>query len=478
MASAESKSLVLQNGGKLQVTNKNFTSEFSIVNDGTITITGSPIITIGGDLHCENGVITTGNAKFLFNAAVGTQTVNFNGADIYEVEIATTPVASCQLAGILTVRQNLNISSGNFNALSNNIVLSGNWNNAGNFTPGTGTVAFNGTSQSISNTLGEHFYKLATQNNTQLILNNNVQVSSNLTITSGTILTGSNILTLGSGVGSPGSLNYVAGRIVGKFEKWITTTGTYFFPIGNAVNDLAVNLEVNSGLTSGSVLIYFVSSNPGNGGLPISESGMTVQNQYPEGYWNVTANNGFAVPDYNISLAANGFSIYFFNSYARIIKRTNNGGWHFDGSHVSASFPTCYRNNLTGGISSLGTQFTIGAMACNGGTISDNYSIIFNGDVPPFVNVNQARGGADSFSYTWSYTTNALAIPGDSNWTDIPLSNIDAYDYGILSATTRFVRMATSIGCDAPVYSNVLIITVNNAPVTGPLYHIPNNYSL
>jgi len=476
LAIAESRSLVIQNGAKLQITNKNFTSEFSVVNDGTIIITGNPIITIGGDLNCENGLITTDNAKFVFNATTGIQSVNFNSADVYEVEIATAPVASCQLASALTIRQNINISAGNFNASSFGIVLNGNWNNTGNFMPGTGTVTFNGISQTISNALGEHFYRLTTQNNTQLILNNKIQVSSNLTMTSGTILTGANILTLGSGVGSPGSLNYVSGRIIGKFEKWITTSGSYFFPIGNSINNLAVSLEINSGITSGSVLIYFVSSNPGNGGLPISESGITVQNQYSEGYWNVTANNGFAVTDYNITLAANGFSTYYFNFYTRVIKRTNSGGWLFDGTHANASPPACYRNNLTGGISSLGTQFAIGAMACSGGTISDNYSIIFNGDVPPFVSVDQAKGGADTFSYSWLYTTNSLAIPGDSNWTSIPLSDTNAYDYGTLSTTTRFVREATSVGCDAPAYSNVLIITVNDAPVTGPMYHIPNSF--
>jgi hypothetical protein len=478
LALAESKSLVIQNGAKLQVTNKNFTSEFNVVNDGTINITGNPLIAIGGDLHCENGLITTDNAKFLFNASTGIQTVNFNGADVYQVEIATVPAASCQLAGNLTIRQNLNVSAGNFNASAYNIVLNGNWNNAGSFAPGTGAVTFNGTTQTISNTLGEHFYKLITQNNTQLILNNNVQVSSNLTMTSGTILTGANILTLGSGLSSPGSLNYVAGRVIGKFEKWITSNGTYLFPIGSSVNNLAVNLDVNSGLTPGAVLIYFVSSDPGNGGLPITESGITIQKQYPEGYWNVTATNGFAVNDFNVTLAANGFSTYYFNSDARVIKRTNNGGWHFDGSHVNASSPTCYRNNLTGGISTLGTQFAIGTYDCSGGQISDNYVVCINNDVPPFINVLSAVGGDNNFTYVWQYTTNPLAIPGDINWTNTGVpSIIPTYDHGTLVTTTRFVRKATtSAGCSGSVYSNVLIITVTSVPVSGSIYHLPNSF--
>ncbi len=476
ISSALARSIVLQPSARLDI-NKDLTTEFSIINDGTINITGSPTITIGGDLHCENGLISAGNAKFIFNAATGIQTVNFNNSNVYSIDIATSSGASCQLASNITILQNLNIISGNFNASTYNITINGNWSNAGIFTSGTGAVTFNGTAQTISNSLGEHFYKLVLQNNSQLVINNNIQVSNNLTLNSGTISTSANILTLGSGLVSPGTLAYVSGRIVGKFEKWITSNGSYLFPVGTTVSSQTVNFAVNSGLTSGSILVYFVSSNPGSGGLPIAESGDIVQNQFSEGYWNITAINGFAVGNFNVSLEATNFTSYYLNSYTRVIKRTNNGGWHFDGSHVSAVSPNCFRNNLTGGISTLGTQFGIGDMLCYGGSVLDNYFILINQDVPAFVNVNIAKGGADLFVYTWQYTVNALAIPGDSNWTNIPLSNTNAYDYGTLTTTTRFVRKAISVGCLAPVYSNVLNITVNSCPVTQPIFHIPNSFS-
>jgi len=475
VSSAIAKSIVLQTNARLDIS-KDVTTEFSLVNDGTVNISGTPTITIGGDLHCENGSITTGNAKFVFNATTGMQTVNFNNASVYNIDIETAPLASCQLNGNTTILNNLNIISGNFDASTHNIIINGNWNNTGSFTSGTGTVIFNGSAQTITNTLGEHFYRLILQNNSQLVLNNNIQVSNNLTLNSGTISTSSNILTLGSGIASPGTLTYVSGRIVGKFEKWVTSSSNYLFPIGTSVNSQTLNINVNSGLTSGSILVYFISSNPGSGGLPITESGDIVQNQYPEGYWNITAMNGFAVTDFNISLEANGFSTYYFNAYTRILKRTNSGGWYFDGTHVDAVSPNCFRNNLTGGISSLGTQFGIGNMLCNGGSILDNYAIMINDDVPSFVNVEIAKGGADLFNYTWQYTTNVLAVPGDSNWSDIPFSNTTAYDYGTLATTTRFVRKATSVGCLTPAYSNILNVTVNSCPTTGAIYHIPNNF--
>lgn len=156
------------------------------------------------------------------------------------------------------------------------------------------------------------------------MLQNNTQVTNNLTLTSVTISTGTNILTLGASLASPGNLNYTSGRIIGKLRKngllRAATTSSLF---GNSTNYQAINLNNNSGLTGGSVLTYFVMGNPGNGGLPITESGITVQNQYTEGYWNVTANNSFAAANYNIALAANGFTSYYSNPDTRVIKRTN-----------------------------------------------------------------------------------------------------------------------------------------------------------
>lgn len=474
-APAVAKSIVMQTSTRLDIS-RDVTTEFSFTNDGTVNITGSPIITVGGDLHCENGVITTGNAKFIFNAATGIQTVNFNNSTVNNIEITTTGGASCQLEGNLVILQNIVITSGTLNANSYNIALDGNWTNSGTFTPGTGTVTFKGVSQTITNSSGENFYNFILQNYSNLTLSNNIQVSNNLTLTSGNIIVGSNVLTIGTSVGSPGNLIYSSGRIIGRVEKWIASTGNFLFPIGTFSNSLELNLDINSGLTSGSVLVYFVSSNPGNGGLPISESGDIVDYQYPEGYWNITAKNGFAVGDYSISLAANGFITYYFNPNTKILKRTSIGPWHFDGSHVAASSPNCYRNNLSGGISTLSTQFGIGYTSCSGGSILDDYNILPNENVPAFVNSDLANGGADLFTYTWQFTTNTTAIPGDTNWTDIPSSNVNAYDYGTLAATTRFVRKAVSVGCINPVYSNVLLVSVNNCPVTGPLYHIPNNW--
>ena len=55
----------------------------------------------------------------------------------------------------------------------------------------------------------------------------------------------------------------------------------------------------------------------------------------------------------------------------------------------------------------------------DGGIIAGNQTICSGGDVEAFTSTTAATGGAGSFTYTWQYTTNMSATPGDGNWTDI-----------------------------------------------------------
>jgi hypothetical protein len=60
-------------------------------------------------------------------------------------------------------------------------------------------------------------------------------------------------------------------------------------------------------------------------------------------------------------LKASGFSSFGgIDTSVRILARTTNSDWYLDGIHVNATGDTCFRNNLTGGISSSGTEFGLG----------------------------------------------------------------------------------------------------------------------
>jgi len=470
---AFSKSIVVQLNMRLDIANKNLTTAYNFNSDGDINITGTPVLSVGGDLKC-NGTFSSGSSKVFLNSTNGTQSVSINTGDFYDVEVSTASSAKAQLANSLTIRHNLNISTGTLDASSKSMTITGNWTNAASFNAGTGSVTFNGTYQTLTNTNGEQFYNLEVANNTNLVLNNNAIVANTLKFTSGTVSAGSNKLTIGSGISSPGNLQYTSGRVIGYLERWIASTGNYLFPVGTSGNMQSATITVNSGLVSGSVIGSFISSNPGNGGLPLTESGVTITKQYPEGYWSFSAANAFSIADYNVSFAANGFSTYYFNSDVRVIKRTNNGGWILDGTHANASFPNVYRNNLAGGISTVGTQFGLGSMDCIGGTIADNEIVCYNDDVAPFSSIVPAKGGDGNFTYTWQYSNNTSAVAGDSNWTDISSSNTPTFDYGNLQTSTVFIRKAVNVGCPSALYSNILLIKVGLKPSPGPVYKRTN----
>jgi hypothetical protein len=280
---------------------------------------------------------------------------------------------------------------------------------------------------------------------------------------------------LGTGLANPGTLTYTSGRIIGQFERWVNATGTdYLFPVGTAANYNGAALRFINGLTGGSVRAEFIATDPGGNGLPLSENGIEVSSRFTEGYWNITPQNGMACTNYDLTLQANGFTSHFVNTNSRILKRTNGGSWTLEGIHVNASSPACYRNGLNG-LSVLGSQFCIGDMECIGGQIGSDQTFCGSVDLAPFTSISGAMGGAGTFTYTWQLSTNESAVPGDGNWTDIPSSNTPGFDYGTISQATYFIRKASSPGCSSAKYSNILNVTVNPPPVTGPMYRLPNN---
>ena len=127
---------------------------------------------------------------------------------------------------------------------------------------------------------------------------------------------------------------------------------------------------------------------------------------------------------------------------------------------------TYFRRNVISGtcgtVSSSPVLITVHPVL-SGGTIGSDETICFGGDVTAFTNIAAASGGAGAFTYTWQYTTNMAAVLGDANWTNIPLSNSTTWDYGTLTATTRFVRRAIEGTCSATQYSNIVTVTVRPA---------------
>jgi len=241
--------------------------------------------------------------------------------------------------------------------------LRGNWDHSGTFNYGLSTVVFNGSeNQSITHP-NINFYNFSVNNiGPGVTISNDITVRQTLSMAAGNINAGIYLLYLSNTAAA--SLNYTStteSRILGKFERGVGETGNYLFPLGTASFYNPANLRTNTSPTTGTILSEFFTLPPANMGFPIADPPVEIGRAYTDGYWSLTANNGFASVNFNVNIRAEGF-VDSIHDNTRVIKRTTGGDWIVDGSHQDADTVNSiiYRNNLTGGISSLGTQFALG----------------------------------------------------------------------------------------------------------------------
>lgn len=309
----------------------------------------------------------------IWSASSFAQVINNNGAAVsLNNGIVVTSKDAINSAGSMLNEGELSLSG----SFTNTAVVNGstgifriglNWiNNGGIFQPGTSTVIFNGSEiQSIIRTGGETLYNLSLANtgisgHDRLVLPNNVSVQNMLSLSSGNILTGTNRILLINTQSS--ALNYTSStgsRIIGKFERGISQTTGYLFPLGTLLNYNPANLTFSSISSSGTILSEFLTPpSIDSTGLPLPDTPDEVARVYQDGLWSFTA-NGFSTSDFTLTLDAKGFTSFPIQDVTRVIKRTTGGDWTLDGTHSPASGTIVYRNNLTGDISPFGTQLTL-----------------------------------------------------------------------------------------------------------------------
>jgi len=473
----------------------------------TQTLGGTTAITFKGDLIVTGITLNNTNTTTIEGVLGGTGTWNNNSGSVLNYENSAAPLVanfavnadpntvnysrsgdqvlrpatyhhlivsnsgSKRFGGTINVNGNLNIENNSvlLNSGSNDIYLAGNWtdnNTADGFTEGTGEVFFNGTTQQIITNAGgtgaESFYDLTLNNSDGLSLAScDLNLSHQLSLIAGniTLVNNSNKVYL-SGA-TPASLMYKSGKIIGKFERGITITGTYLFPIGTATNYNPANLVLtapNTTNTIGSVLTEFLSGTPGNSGLPINEGGVEVSDAYPDGYWSVTPKNGFSSANYSINLNGNGFSTAVFES-TRIIKRAAGGDWEFDGIHSNAIGTVCYRNNLTGGLSTTGTQFGFGHIRP---LITDQPDIqtVCENSAASFSIVST---GYPPLTYQW-YKMPGSPLTNDGHFGGVTTSTLSLPN-AVLSDAGNYYCIITD-GNGSAVQSTSALFTVKALPLT------------
>lgn len=301
------------------------------------------------------------------------QVINNNGAS---VSLSNGVVVSSgdvfNTAGLLLNEGVLNLS-GDFtstdvtNGSTGLFRIGGNWTNSGGiFNPGAGTVIFNGSgNQLISRTGGETFYNLSLENtgitgSNRLRLMNNVTVQNSLTMLTGNIEAGASKLYLQNPASS--ALNYLSttgSRITGRFERGISQTLTYLFPLGTNASYNPARITFGNINVSGTLISEFITPpSIDSAGLPLPDPPDEVARVFQDGLWSFTS-NGFSSNNFNVALDAQAFTTFPVQDITRVIKRTAGSDWVLDGTHSPATGTIVYRNNLTGDFSSLGTQLAL-----------------------------------------------------------------------------------------------------------------------
>ncbi len=347
--------LYLSAGNKTIASGANLTLAGSLLIANNLIVTNQGSITVGNDINCnanttwinaENSTLilqddfTSGtlitsslNNRMVYDGSVNNTIRRPQNDTYYHLEIRGS--GNKTLPSALTIMGDLTIAgplvSNNFN-----INLGGDWTNTASFSEGTGTVTMIGTGdQQITNPVGEIFYGLTISKSTgHLDLDNDVTVSNTLTMTEGVIDAGTNTIVLGTGTGNVGTLSYASGRIIGPFKRWIDAAGTWLFPVGTANHYRPADVTFNN-VTGGTVTTEFLSSDPGNNGLPLDDGGQNVVNTFTEGYWSMLRGDGLTTSDYDLLLTANGFTSFTPTDETRLLLRPNPGSnWIVDGTHV------------------------------------------------------------------------------------------------------------------------------------------------
>ena len=311
--------------------NQNFTST-AISGQGwlpyvTIQKTAGTL-TMGGTISfSRNFTYTSGTVDATTNASTavfGSNNINVksNGMSFNNVNIVSNTIT---LGNNMTAAGNISIA-GTATLTPNNrtIFVGGNWSDYGTAgfteTSGTGTVNFNGSSlQTITVPGGEDFYNFTSSNTgAGIFLNNDINISNKLTMTSGNIDLNSNTVTLGTSTANTGTLSYTSGSMInsGFFTRWYDNSTfangnvSGLFPMGAVSGDVRpFHIAPTTGPTTGGTITVshtYINDWRYIFVIDVDSKVLLTEN---DSYWTVATGNGLTGGTYNLRGEGTGFGI-------------------------------------------------------------------------------------------------------------------------------------------------------------------------
>ena len=327
------------------------------------------------------------------------QNVIFSGSGIKYMS-----AENLKILGYLTINSGAILNNTLFNK---GIVIYGNWtdNNTsalGGFVPGTGSVAFNGSVGQNVTIAGasttEQYYNLIMNNPAGITLagSGKVNISNNLTLTSGNVNTNAtNLLSISNAstaaVIGGGSSSFVNGPL----QKRISSGSFFNFPTGNASR--YGNIYLSTVSATGDYIAQYYNHNPGTDGYDPNQKVNPIDVVSNVEYWRIngpagtTSNVRVRWDDQSAIIPASASS----RTKLRIVEWNgsawqNRGNVINDGGQTSGTIQTSPVVSINGdhrftiGVESLPTVAITSSNAsfCNDGTSTTNITVALTGTAP------------------------------------------------------------------------------------------------
>ncbi|HYK76556.1 MAG TPA: G8 domain-containing protein, partial [Daejeonella sp.] len=287
------------NGGTLNISN-------SFINNGAFnqsagnttfnnnqTLTGTGTTTFGGLTVQSGSFLNAGTHNFTINGGSlsassggtfngGTATVAFTGASSIGNGTGTINF------------NNLTIGSGTLsNSTNKNFSLSGNWTNNGTYTAGAETITLNGAAQTIGGNNSTTFSNLTLAGTADKTLDNDISVTTTLSLSDKKINTGNYVLTADN-------ITRTSGYIVGSLRKNFSPGNNgRSFDIGTSLYTpvtINFNIVTNSG---------FLTARTTDADHPSINTSTIDPSQTVNRHWTIIKDNNLAFNNYAISFGYN-----------------------------------------------------------------------------------------------------------------------------------------------------------------------------
>ena len=362
------------------VAGNHYVKDLTINSGSSLTLLAGAVLHICGDYLNQGSLIANPASTIMFDNASVNQNISgaLTGSNRFPNLVITKTGgqvllnSNIDIGGTFTTSNNTSV----FNSNGKYIKLAGNFNNAnGNSTflntSTSGTLEFRGNSAQTYNQGATNLdlnFVLMNHSGTGLTLNtlmNIKSVTGSLTLTAGKIITGINEVRVFNRTATSVSVGNVSSYVQGYLRRYINATGSYDFPVGEAVRGYErANIALSSNSNIDNLLASFVIYSSLPGPLGLSECLATYNlNALDDGKWIINA--------FNAGLSQiTGTAIYNMTLYNRLGSYTNAGGangwtimkdpigsgaWGLDGNCVAASTVNMVMRTGMSGFSHFGT---------------------------------------------------------------------------------------------------------------------------